>query len=144
MEIRNKTKVKQSYEEVFAALDAEIFVRLAPPFPKVSLLKFEGCKKGDKIDIQLGFGLFKKIWKGEIVHFEHTAEHILFVDEGIQMPFGLKSWKHRHWFKKDGEGTIIEDHITYTTNNKVLDVLVYPQFKSLILWRKPVYKKLFS
>ena len=68
-----------------------------------------------------------------------------FVDEGTQLPFFLKKWRHRHRIlKTDADASIIVDEIDYTTPFWLLDYLIYPMMYLQFYMRKPVYKRYFK
>ncbi|MGD1841510.1 MAG: hypothetical protein ACFB0B_11535 [Thermonemataceae bacterium] len=143
MKINIKTKVNQPYQQVFAQFDQALFKALAPPFPRVKLLKYDGSKVGDWVIIQLNFLFFKQVWESEIVEAEEQTGEIYFIDEGRQLPFFLKYWRHRHRVVAADHQSFIIDEITYKTPFALLDWLMYPLMYGQFLYRKPIYKKKF-
>ena len=69
-----------------------LFNKLAPPFPRAKLLRFDGSTTGDVVEVELQFGLFKQRWQSLIVEHGQDSQSIWFVDEGKQLPFFLKSF----------------------------------------------------
>lgn len=144
MKINIETKVEQNYLAVKEGFDETLFTKLSPPFPPVKLLRFDGSKKGDIVSLELNFLLFKQKWTSEIIEDNTTSKEFYFVDKGVQLPFFLKEWQHRHRLIKVGENTVIRDEITYKGAFGIFTVLLYPALYLQFLYRKPIYKKIFK
>jgi ligand-binding SRPBCC domain-containing protein len=134
--IANTTK-----ESVIKAFDRSMFLRLAPPFPKLELLRFDGCETGDEIHLQLGFILYKKKWVSQVTANGSKNNELYFVDEGSTLPPPLHYWKHYHGIHQEGTNVVVEDNVMYQSGNIILDILLYPFFYLLFFYRKPIYKK---
>ncbi len=130
-------------EAVLAGFTNTLFLRLAPPFPKLKLLRYDGCDRGNEIHIQLNFFLYKSIWVSIVTENGTTANEFYFIDEGSIFPAPIKSWKHRHTIRQIGVLVEIEDNVTYSCGSKGLDILLYIPFCLLMLYRKPIYKNFF-
>lgn len=142
MNIRIETKVAKSHEQVFSAFKEDLFMALNPPIMPVKLLRFDGCKKGDEVHIQLPFGM---LWVSDITDFSHSEKEIYFIDEGRKLPIPLKKWRHQHRIIAQGENTtLIVDDIDFSTNNRLLDFLIYPALWLQFVYRKPVYRRWFN
>jgi ligand-binding SRPBCC domain-containing protein len=144
MRIIIETKVSSTVEEVFKGFNESLFLKLAPPFPLVKLKQFDGCQKGDTVHIELSFILFKQQWKSLITNFSKQENEIYFIDKGVELPFFLKHWVHKHNMVKYNSSTIIIDDIEYKTFNVVTDILFYPLMYLQFAYRKPVYQKVFG
>lgn len=144
MKINVSTHVESNMEQVWAQFDESLFKALNPPFPPVKLLRFDGSQKGDEVHLLLNFLLFKQLWKSLITDQGEKDGEIYFVDEGIQLPFFLKKWRHRHRIVRNGRGSTIIDEIEYHTPLPLLDWLMYPAMIGQFLYRKPVYQKFFA
>jgi ligand-binding SRPBCC domain-containing protein len=145
MQLQVRTKIKQSYLQVKEGFNEQLFKKLNPPFPKVILKRFDGCKKGDLVNMQLNFIAFKQTWESLITADDTTEGYFFFQDEGKQLPFFLKQWKHRHWVRKVDEfNSEIVDDIHFSTGHILTDVFMYPLMKAQFLYRKPIYRKFFN
>lgn len=144
MRIKVVTAVKASLKAVKEGFTGELFLKLNPPFPPVKLIQFDGSKKGDKVELELNFLLFKQRWVSEITEDGEDSNQWYFIDEGTGLPFFLKRWKHRHVVKKLKTGSIIVDDICYSTGSIITDFIFYPLLFGQFLYRKPVYKKTFQ
>lgn len=144
MRFQLHTDVKQSIQKVADGFNEKLFVALAPPFPKINLLRFDGSKKGDLVIMELHMGTKKQRWVSEIVAHGENSEEWFFIDEGRELPKPLKFWQHRHHLLHlRSELTRIVDDVTYSTGNKILDMAIYPALLAQFLYRKPIYQKFF-
>jgi ligand-binding SRPBCC domain-containing protein len=144
MKLRIRTRVNQNYQRVWAGFDRELFLLLSPPFPPISLLRFDGCHRGDVVEVELNFLFFRQVWKSEIVDQQMGADEISFVDEGRRLPFFLKYWRHRHRIlRRDNQSEIVDD-ITFRSPFVLLDYVLYPVMYLQFAYRRPIYRKVFA
>ena len=145
MKINIETKVNENYKSVYERFDEQLFLALKPPLMPLELLRFDGSAKGDQVHLKLGLGALAMRWDALIIEDGISETECYFIDEGIQLPFFLKKWKHRHRILKvDNDTSIIVDDIYFETPNSVLDYLLYPMMYLQFYMRKPVYKKYFN
>lgn len=143
MHFRIETKVGQKAEKVLSGFDESLFLALKPPLMPLKLLRFDGCEKGDRVQLVLGIPPFSQKWNALVIEHGENDEYFYFTDIGEKLPFPIKDWKHRHFIIKQNKEAIIADDITYTTGFLLLDYLMYPILYLQFRMRKPVYKKLF-
>lgn len=144
MKINISTSVDKNYLEVKEGFTEKLFQKLSPPFPPVRLLRFDGSSKGDIVSLELNFFIFKQKWTSEITA-DHTDEkEFFFMDEGIELPFFLKKWKHKHRVIKQGKGSLINDEIEYQGKFGLMSLLLFPVLYGQFLYRKPIYKRFFT
>lgn len=144
MKISVLTEVNQDYKSVFMGFTEHLFRKLNPPFPRVKVTRFDGCRTGDEVHIELDFLLFKDHWVSLITEQHQTDDEIYFIDQGLTLPFFLKGWQHKHRIMKSGENSVIADEIEYRTWNTLTDYLFYPVLYAQFLFRKPIYKSYFE
>ncbi len=145
MQITISTKVSQHFLQVKEGFNQDLFSSLSPPFPPVKLLRFDGSEKGDIVSLELNFLLFKQIWTSEIIEDHSNESEFYFVDKGIKLPFFLGYWQHKHRLINKGKSeTEIRDEIHYLGANWFLTPLLYPILYLQFLYRKPVYRRIFS
>lgn len=144
MKIIIETPVNQDYLQVKEGFNEMLFKKLSPPFPPVKLLRFDGSTKGDLVTLELNFIFFKQKWTSEIMEDQTTDKEFYFIDKGIELPFFLKKWTHKHRIVKDGENSIIRDEIDYQAPFRILTLILYPAMLLQFAYRKPIYKKIFS
>ena len=144
MKLTIRTQVQSPPEAVWAGFDRQLFDRLSPPFPPVTVLRFDGCLQGDRVSLELNFLLFKQVWNSDIIDQQTTPGEIFFIDEGTKLPFFLSAWHHKHRLISEGTGTVIADEITFQTPNVLLDYLFYPLLWAQFVYRKPIYRTVFG
>ena len=145
MRIAIHTQVKRDYLSVYNNFNQNLFLALAPPFPKFKFLRFDGSQPGDKVAVELNFWLFRQTWTSLITESNITGQEAYFIDQGQKLPWPLKFWQHRHLVKNNpGGGAIISDLIQYRTAFWLLDLLLYPLMLAQFSYRKPVYKRYFK
>lgn len=142
MTLHLETEVAADFRAVFAGFNRDLFEALNPPGLPVRLLRFDGSREGDVVEIGFPFGLK---WRSLIVEDGASNAEMYFVDEGVELPFPLKSWRHQHRIQKieDGRSRIV-DHIEYSTGSGILDRLIYPAMYAQFAYRKPIYRRWFS
>lgn len=95
--------------------------------------------------MQLGILGVKQTWKSLITANGRAETQICFVDEGVELPSPLKTWKHHHIIEKviNRQSLIVED-IQFSTDFKLLELLLYPVLYLQFWYRKPIYKQYFQ
>ena len=145
MHVILRTAVAQPPAQVMAGFTRELFIALAPPFPKLRLLRFDGCRTGDQVEIELDTLVKRLPWTSLLVDEGQLADGTLFfVDEGQTLPPPLRYWRHRHLIQPGPQGgSIIVDDLEYRTATPALDALLYPAIWAQFAWRKPIYRRWF-
>ncbi|MCC6511003.1 MAG: hypothetical protein IT423_18015 [Pirellulaceae bacterium] len=144
MKLTLKTNVLGTPEEVWKRFDQDLFKQLAPRLPKVKLVRFDGCRTGDMVELELNFVLFRQNWISEITSDTKSEDEISFVDEGRRLPFFLKRWRHHHRLVRIEGGTQIIDAIEYHSPLRILDWLLYPSMWLQFAYRRPIYRQVFG
>lgn len=145
MKIKIQTLVQGNFKEVYQKFDQELFLKLSPPLVKINLSRFDGCKTGDEVHLDMTFLGKKDRWVSKIVKESECSYEKYFVDEGEILPSPLKHWRHKHIVIKSGNTKcFIVDDINYTTDIPALDLFVYPFIYLSFLYRKPIYRKYFN
>lgn len=144
MKLILKTNVKQAPKQVWAGFDQTLFEKLAPPFPRIRLLRFDGSTTGCTVAVELNFIFFRQTWQSDITEHGETDDEIWFVDQGSQLPFFLKFWRHRHRLLRTETGTQIVDDIEYRTGSILMDYLLFPAMWAQFAYRWPIYRRSFN
>jgi ligand-binding SRPBCC domain-containing protein len=145
LRIRIVTRVSQPLAAVWKGFDQSLFKALAPPFPPVRVLRFDGCAKGDIVSLELNFILGKTQWTSLITDSKEASEECFFIDEGTKLPPFLAYWRHKHLMQAaPGGGTLIIDDIQFAAPFGLLSYVMYPALWLQFLYRKPIYKRLFK
>ncbi len=144
MNLQLKTKVKGNYQDIMARFDRQLFEALAPKQGEMEIVEFTGSKKGDRVHIRFKKPI-KAEWVSLITEDEVNEKEAYFVDEGVQLPFPLSYWKHKHIVRKATEDTsCIIDDITFRGPNVLMDYLLYPAIYLGFYPRKKVYQEYFG
>lgn len=131
--------------EVFAGFTEALFLRLSPKLPPNRLLRYDGNAVGDFVIIELGVPPVTQEWVSEITAHDESPEESYFVDEGRQLPFPLKRWRHLHRVRQEGPGrvAIVED-ITYSAGGSLANALMRPLLVQQFGARGPAYREVFG
>lgn len=146
MHVTLRTAVSRPPAVVMAGFTRELFVALAPPFPRLRLLRFDGCHTGDRVEIELDTLVKRLSWTSLIVDdgVQPDSTHF-FVDEGQVLPPPLRFWRHRHLIQPGPNGgSVIVDALEYRTASPLLDALIYPAMWAQFAWRRPIYRRWFK
>ena len=144
MKLTIATKVEENYLKVKEGFTESLFTKLSPSFPPVKLLRFDGSSKGDMVTLELNFLLFKQNWTSQIIEDRTDEMEFYFIDKGVELPFFLKSWNHKHRIIRSGDDAIIRDEIEYSAPFGLLSILLYPAMLLQFAYRIPIYKKVFK
>ena len=146
MHVTLRTHVRQSPAQVMAGFTRALFLSLAPPFPKLNLLRFDGCRRGDIVEIELQTGLLRQRWTSLITDNGVLPDGThFFIDQGQTLLKPLRYWRHRHLIEPSpsGTGSVIVDALEYRTAFRWLDALLYPAMWAQFAYRKPIYRRRF-
>ena len=139
------TSIQAPISHVKELFTANLLMRLSPPFPRVTLQRFDGCKKDDNVILEINLVFTKVTWSSLITEDKLTADEWFFIDQGVKMPFGLNYWQHKHRVKKINEESCeIIDEISFDTRNEFLNYLLFQFLWGMICYRKPLYQKYLS
>ncbi|MCS6832331.1 MAG: hypothetical protein NZ521_02050 [Flammeovirgaceae bacterium] len=134
------TKVNSPLQVVWKKFDRNLLEQLRPLFPKTRILHFD-----EKfVSLELDFVLFKQQWVSLITERLEEIDKCYFVDKGVQVPFFLKHWHHKHLLLSTESGTLIVDEITYEARRAWLDGIIYPLLYLQFWMRKPIYRRYFQ
>lgn len=144
MRLLIRSIVATPFEQVQKNFDKELFEALLPLSFVASLARYDGSLPGDEVHIQFHVP-WRSLWISRITESVHSASSFHFIDEGIRLPFGLRTWKHQHGLVKiDEHKTLIIDDIRFSTSNKVADLLTWPLLFLAFYPRKWQYKSFFK
>jgi ligand-binding SRPBCC domain-containing protein len=139
-----RTQVKGNYKIVMEQFDRKLFEALTPKQGKMEIVEFTGSKKGDRVHLRF-LSPIKADWVSLITEDGVNEQEAYFVDEGTELPFPLRYWKHRHVVERLTEDTcIIVDDIQYKGPNAVVTALMYPALWAAFYPRKSVYRSYFG
>ena len=127
---------------VWSQFNEALLKKISPPFPKVNIQRFDGCNEGDLVILEINLLFIQVVWSSKITYAKQDSKQSVFIDEGIQVPFGINLWKHEHSIIKiDDSQCYIQDFVTYETSNVFLDIILFPFLWVMIFYLKPFYQK---
>lgn len=143
MKILLVTKVTCPLARIKVGFSRELFLALGPPWVKINLKRFDGCKVGDEVHLEIKQGPLNQKWVSVISRAEETKGQWFFRDEGKVLPWPLKLWRHDHIVRRlsDTDSEIIDD-ITYDAG--VFNYVLYPLLRATFGIRPKRYKKFFE
>jgi ligand-binding SRPBCC domain-containing protein len=144
MKLVIETPVKQDYKTVWQGFTKELFLALTPPLTPIEVLRFDGCRKGDEIHLRIGLSPLTQRWKSKIIEQKETENEIYFIDEGLELPFFLSYWHHKHRIIKQNEGALIIDEINFESFHGAGSFSVYPILYLQFATRKSIYQEWFE
>ena len=141
MNLYFKTKIQNNFELTVKHFNQDLFIALKPPLLPLDILRFDGVNQGDQFHLKLG----PQNWIGKVISSFQNEQEFEFIDVGIKLPFPLKEWRHKHSvLKQDKNNCIIVDDISYSTNNKIVDYIIFPGMWLMFRLRGPLYKKYYQ
>ncbi len=144
MNIQLRTKVDGNYKDIMRQFDRKLFEALKPSLADMEIVSFTGSKTGDKVHIRFNSPM-KMEWISLITDHGENEKESFFIDEGVQLPFPLSYWKHKHIVQKITDTTsYIIDDMTFKGPNFIITWLLYPAIYIGFYPRKRIYKKYFS
>lgn len=144
MRIVIKTVVKGHYLDVMQGFDRQLFEALTPELGKLEIVTFTGSKKGDRVHLRF-LSPVKADWVSNITADGADDQEAFFVDEGVQLPWPLAYWKHRHIVQhRTDSSSIIVDDISYRGKNAFFTLLLYPALWLGFYPRKRKYQSYFG
>ena len=143
MKIFISTEVNNNLNSIVKKFNQDLFQKLSPPLVDLKVIRFDGCKKGDEVHLEMKlFGKIHNQWISKITTDEISENEFYFIDEGTLVPAPLKNWKHVHRVRKiDDSKCLVIDDIEFSTGNTLLDYAIYPALYAMFSHRKPIYKK---
>lgn len=138
------TRVVGNRFEVFRNFNEDLFRYLKPPRFLAEINRYDGTYEGAIVEVQFRFP-FQALMQVRISDF--NEELTRFTDQGVILPFGLRSWTHHHQVLDDVSSphhAIIRDEIHYRSINPLTDILFYPLLFMQFYLRKPAYRTYFK
>jgi ligand-binding SRPBCC domain-containing protein len=138
-----RCRVHSTFQKVVDGFNRQLLESLSPDLMQLRILRYDGQKTGDCFTMQMGPPLLNIRWEGRVTAAGQTPATFWFEDEGLKLPFPLKAWRHRHVVRKAGDEAVIMDIVSYTTGNRILDILCFPFLKAMFRGRIKKYQRYF-
>ncbi len=133
------TTLHANLDEVWTLFSsAENLVRVTR-FPKISLHSDPSTVKGNHLELELNFVLFRLNWRLIILDVQAKS---FFIDEALRIPFPFRAWRHTHSFAQVGESTVMTDKVEFEAYVPAL--LVRLLLRGMFMDRERAIKNLLS
>lgn len=144
MNLQLQTTVRGNYRDLIDRFDRDLFEALAPRQGEMEIVEFTGSRKGDRVHLRF-LKPIRAEWVSVITEDAVNDREAYFVDEGVQLPWPLAYWRHRHVVRKitDDTSCIIDD-IAFRGVNPLLTALLYPAIYLGFYPRKKIYREYFG
>tara|TARA_B110000263_G_scaffold119534_1_gene104065 strand:+ start:1141 stop:1581 length:441 start_codon:yes stop_codon:yes gene_type:complete len=143
MQYNQKVRIKNTkFKNVSIAFHSIKLVKFLTNFQPVKIIEWSGIQN-QKIAY---FKLWLFGWKTfKVKHQEYKLNdnELSFIDKGVVLPLGIKSWEHKHIIKRDGNNTIIKDLVYFSHSNFYIGYLLFPILMFPIIIRILLYKIYF-
>ena len=143
MQYSQKVIIKNTdYEKVREAFHSIELVRFLTYLQPINIIEWSGIENGKMAYFKLWFFGWKN-FKVKHESYMKSNNELFFIDRGVELPLGVKYWKHKHIIKKNGEGVIIQDLVSFSHANIFMEYLLFPILMFPIIIRKLFYKIYF-
>ena len=143
MNYNQKVEIKNiTFEKVSSAFHSIKIVKFLTGFQPVQIIEWSGIENGKIAYFKLWFFGWKN-FKVKHESYMKSNNELFFIDRGIELPLGIKYWKHKHIIKRNGEGVIIQDLVSFSHANIFMEYLLFPILMFPIIIRKLFYKIYF-
>lgn len=144
MIFRMEIPVQAAPNTVREGFTRSLFEALRPPGIKLRIDRYDGNNPGDSIHLTAGVLFVRFRWESLITAQWEKDGEWGFEDQGVKLPFFLKSWTHRHLVQSMPKGSVIIEDVQYEPRRKWMRffarILVNLQFHP----RPKVYRKYFG
>jgi ligand-binding SRPBCC domain-containing protein len=142
MKLKFENEVTYPFEFVVAHVGKEMFLAMNPPWSGIEVQRFDGVKVSDEVHLKIKLGPVEIPWISKIVLSELKELEFQFIDIGVKMLPGMKSWHHQHIFRKiDENKTLIIDDVKFESGNFLLDLFFRNIMTIQFLYRRYAYSK---
>ncbi len=101
-------------------------------------------KVGASLDMAYGLLRNGLTFSAKITEMESKPEELVYVDEGIELPKVLKSWRHTHKILDSGEEGMIVDEIEVEVDPAIAAPVIEGALRLHLESRAKAYKKVLS
>ena len=143
MQYNQKVRIKNTkFKNVSIAFHSIKLVKFLTNFQPVKIIEWSGIQNQKLAYFKLWlFGW--KTFKVKHQEYKLNDNELSFIDKGVVLPLGIKSWKHKHIIKRDGNNTIIKDLVYFSHSNFYIGYLLFPILMFPIIIRILLYKIYF-
>lgn len=132
LEFQGLTGLAQMLVAAKAPEKVKPFIEKSPMFEKV----------GAGLDIAYGLLRGGLTFSSKITEWNSDKDSLTYVDEGVELPKVLKSWKHTHKISENGEGGLIVDELEVEVDPAMAAPVIEGALRLHLESRAKAYKNL--
>ncbi|CAN5626849.1 hypothetical protein BH10BDE1_BH10BDE1_09840 [soil metagenome] len=102
------------------------------------------AKVGAGLDVAYGYLREGLTFSSKITEWDSTPESLTYVDEGVELPKVLKSWRHTHKISASGEGGMIVDELEVEVDPAMAAPVIEGALRLHLESRAKAYKKVLE
>ena len=115
------------------------FIQFLTIMQPIKINSWKGIEDGMQADFSFWFFGWKNM-SVEHVNYDYGREHLYFEDIGVELPFGIDNWRHKHSIDFHHKGTIITDEVIFEHEDSIKEYLIYIIMYLSISLRKLTYR----
>ena len=143
MKFYQEVKIKNTkFENVINSFHDIKFVKFLTSLQPIKIINWDGIQNNKLAFFKLWF-LGWRNFKVMHSNYKNNATELSFIDSGIELPLGLKSWHHEHIVRKNGNETLIIDSLNIKHSNILAGYIIFPILVLPIFIRIFLYKIYF-
>ncbi len=131
LEFQGLTGLAQMLVSAKAPEKVKPYIENSPVFEKV----------GASLDVAYGFLRGGLTFTSKITEWTSNNDSLTYVDEGIELPKVLKSWRHTHKISENGDGGIIVDELEVEVDPAMAAPVIEGALRLHLESRAKAYKK---
>tara|TARA_Y100000994_G_C15588943_1_gene399761 strand:+ start:190 stop:630 length:441 start_codon:yes stop_codon:yes gene_type:complete len=143
MRYNQKVLIKnQPTDKVINAFHNIKFVKFLMLLQPIRIINWDGIENKQKAAFYLWFFGWRK-FEVEHSNYKKSNNQLSFIDQGLKLPLGIKTWHHEHIVKTHNKGTLIIDKLKFSHSQQLTGFLIYPLLVFPIFIRHILYKIYF-
>tara|TARA_B110000438_G_C15554870_1_gene538584 strand:- start:328 stop:774 length:447 start_codon:yes stop_codon:yes gene_type:complete len=143
MKFYQEVKIKNTkFEDVTNSFHDIKFVKFLTCLQPIKIINWDGIQNGKLAFFKLWF-LGWKNFKVKHSNYKNSTNELSFIDSGIELPLGLKSWYHEHIVTNNKNEIIIVDSLNIEHSNTLVGYIIFPILTLPIFIRIFLYKIYF-
>lgn len=123
---------------------AQMLVAAKAPEKVKSLIEKSPMFEKVGAGLDMAYGLLRggMTFSSKITAWDSTPESLTYVDEGVELPKVLKSWRHTHKISENGEGGLIVDELEVEVDPALAAPVIEGALRLHLESRAKAYKNL--
>ena len=143
MKYSQKVNIRRTdFKKVVEAFSDISFVKFLTYLQPIRIIDWSGIDNSQLAFFKLWFFGWKNF---KVKHFDYktSSNELSFIDKGVELPLGIKTWNHKHIVRRNKKVTTIIDILDIEHTNIAIGYILFPVLVFPILIRKFLYKMYF-